>query len=156
MEIKETRLANFLTLASGYSKIIEFCEAVQMAPSYFSQIKRGQKAIGDDRARQIEEALALPTGWMDTPHNQAAEQTRLPSDDLGVAYALASLPDAIRQQIKTLVYSLAAEYSARPQSAQGASRSVATRKRQELTDDDDDDGKTPAVRKWVRHITAHA
>jgi hypothetical protein len=141
MEIKETRLANFLTLASGYPKIIEFCEAVAMAPSYFSQVKRGQKAIGDDRARQIEEALSLPKGWMDTPHNQPAEQTRLPSDDLGVAYALASLPDAIRQQIKTLVYSLAAEYAARPQT-QGTSRAPAHRKRPEPADDEE--GNTPA------------
>lgn len=148
MEIKETRLTNFLTLASGYSKIIEFCESIHMAPSYFSQVKRGQKMIGDDRARQIEEALSLPKGWMDTPHNQSAEQTRLPSDDLGVAYALASLPEAIRQQIKTLVYSLAAEYSSRPQNPQGTSRSAPTRKRQEPAEDED--GNTAA------RFSAHA
>jgi hypothetical protein len=142
MEIKDTRLANFLTLASGYSKIIEFCEAVQMAPSYFSQVKRGQKAIGDDRARQIEEALALPRGWMDTQHDQPVQPTKLPSDDLGVVYALASLPDAVRQNIKTLVYSLAAEYASRPQSTHGSSRSPA-RKKQEPTADDDE-SSTPA------------
>jgi hypothetical protein len=147
MEIKETRLTNFMTLASGYPKIVDFCDAIQMAPSYFSQVKRGQKMIGDDRARQIEEALSLPLGWMDMPHDQSAEPQRLPSDELGVAYALASLPEAIKQRIKSLVYDLAADYASRtPSSSHGTSRSPTRSKRQEPADDED--GSTAA--KLVR------
>jgi hypothetical protein len=79
---------------------------------------------------------------MDTVHDQPVTPSRLPSDDLGVVYALSGLPDSIRQNIKTLIYNLAAEYSARAPST-GNARSPA-RKRQEPTADDDESATAAA------------
>ncbi len=109
---KEVRLANFLKLSEGYKKISEYCEVIGIAPSYFSQVKRGSKVIGDEIAERVENALGLPQGWMDTQHKNEAEQIRsLPTDVVGVAYAIASLPEGVRERIKGLVYEMAAEYS---------------------------------------------
>lgn len=109
---KEVRLTNFLKLSESYEKIADFCKVIQIAPSYYSQVKRGTKVIGDEIAERVENALGLPHGWMDTTHSTEAEQIKaLPTDVVGVAYAIASLPEGVRERVKGLVYEMAAEYS---------------------------------------------
>lgn len=118
MEIREIRLKNFLALSDGYKTKAQFCSAIDMQPSYFSQIKRGDKAIGDDIARKVEEKLGLPRGYMDaarTPNGVAEAGGTIPSETLGLAYALETLPRNIRDSLSRLIYTLAAE--ARPRQA---------------------------------------
>ncbi|MBN3839242.1 hypothetical protein [Burkholderia sp. Ac-20349] len=134
IRIKQVRLDNFLLLAADYPKIADFCRVIQIQPSYYSQVKRGTKVIGDDLAARIETALELPQGWMDTPHNRSEEQSRtLPSDVIGVAYAMASLPEGIRERIKSLVYEMASEFT-KIESDRAATRAPVPRRRREEED----------------------
>ncbi len=109
METKQIRLQNLLSLASGYEQINQFCEAIEISPSYFSQVKSGKKAIGDAIARRTEGLLGLPTGWLDVV--QAGEAETMPSDTLGVAYALEGLPERVKSRIKLLILELAVEFT---------------------------------------------
>lgn len=45
-----------------------FAEEIGMSDRYLSHVKCGRKAIGHAVARQMEEALKLPEGWMDRRH----------------------------------------------------------------------------------------
>lgn len=109
METKEIRLANLLALAAGYKKNTLFCERISMNPTYFSQLKTGRKAVGDDLARRIEQQLGLPRGYLDTPKVEGRTSGQIPAETLGVAYALESLSPHIRESLSRLIYSLAAE-----------------------------------------------
>jgi phage repressor protein C with HTH and peptisase S24 domain len=78
----ETRRLNLLLAipmsadAKGAGTQAKLAGRIGTAPAYLSQIKNKTpdsksgtpKAMGDDMARRIEEALNLPTGWMDTEH----------------------------------------------------------------------------------------
>lgn len=112
METRDIRLQNLLDLAAGYKRNAEFCEKIEMNPTYFSQIKTGRKAIGDDRARRIEEALGLQRGYLDTPKTEdKAETGQIPVETLGVAYALEALSPSVRDGLVRLIYNMAAEAS---------------------------------------------
>lgn len=119
MEIKQIRLRNLLALAAKYRLIAEFCDKIDMQPSYFSQIKRGDKALGNDRARRTEELMELPRGWMDQVHeaepSQDSEQpAQLPERSaMSLAYVIEELPPVIREKIKGLIYSLSVEIGER-------------------------------------------
>lgn len=109
MESKEIRLNNLLTLAGKYGRIVEFCDRINMNPSYFSQIKSGKKAIGDDIARKVEEKLGLPRGYMDSQQDEDRLQGTPPGNDaLATAYSIESLPVPLREQFKRLVFQVAA------------------------------------------------
>ncbi|MFN7344263.1 MAG: hypothetical protein ACK5VO_00510 [Betaproteobacteria bacterium] len=45
-----------------------FAERLQIQPSYWSQIKGRSRQIGERLARQFEERMRKPYGWMDQPH----------------------------------------------------------------------------------------
>jgi hypothetical protein len=47
-----------------------FAERLQIQPSYWSQIKSRSRQIGERLARQFEERMRKPYGWMDAPHPQ--------------------------------------------------------------------------------------
>lgn len=109
MESKEIRLNNLLALAGKYGRIVEFCERINMNPSYFSQIKSGKKAIGDDIARKVEEKLGLARGYMDSQQEEDRLQGTPPGTDaLATAYSIESLPIPLREQFKRLVFQVAA------------------------------------------------
>ena len=48
-----------------------FAERLQIQPSYWSQIKSRSRQIGERLARQFEQLMHKPRGWMDEPHGQA-------------------------------------------------------------------------------------
>ena len=76
MDIGEIRRINMLKLIDGYKKQAQFSEAIGKPPSYISQIKKGVKkngeavSMGSDFARDIENSLGLPHGWMDVIENE--------------------------------------------------------------------------------------
>lgn len=109
MEIKQTRLRNLLSLAEHYRRNIDFCERIEMNPTYFSQIKSGKKAVGDEIARKVEALLGLDRGYLDVAHGEDRVQQRAPSSEaMAVAYAIDSLPTPIRDACKRLIYQIAA------------------------------------------------
>lgn len=71
MDIADIRRQNMLLLLQGYKTQAEFANLVGTDPAYISQLKKGIKktgervAMGDDLARNIENALDLPYGVMD-------------------------------------------------------------------------------------------
>lgn len=115
MEIKEIRLNNLLALSSKYGRIVDFCDRIAMNPSYFSQIKGGKKAIGDDIARKVEEKLGLPRGYMDSAQEEDRLQGKPPANDaLATAYSIEAMPAPLREQFKKLVFQVASYCSDAP------------------------------------------
>lgn len=74
MEIKDIRRNNLLTLLSGFASIRAFADRTGVPAAYISQIKNeaGGRGMGSKTARNIEEALGLPTGFMDQAHPDAS------------------------------------------------------------------------------------
>lgn len=119
METKDIRLQNLLQLAKGYGKVHEFCSAVEISPSYFSQLKGRVKTIGDSIARRIEEKLKLPRGYMDLVHDgQTAPTDDVPSRALGLAYTINTLPPRLQRKLADLVFEMALELNASRDSEQ--------------------------------------
>jgi hypothetical protein len=74
-----------------------FAERLQIQPSYWSQIKSRARQIGERLARQFEQRMHKPYGWMDVEHDAsgtargsqpapaapppAAEESLLPAND---------------------------------------------------------------------------
>lgn len=108
METKVIRLRNLLSLAEQYHRNIDFCERVKMNPTYFSQIKSGKKAIGDEIARKVESLLGLDRGFMDVIHGDEPRPRSPSSEALAMSYAIDSLPTPIRDAFKRLIYQVAA------------------------------------------------
>lgn len=80
MENKEIRKANLESLIeqkkleSGMTKA-QFAESIDTSPAALSQLMgdKPNRNIGDKMARKIENALNLPSGWMDTLHSNDSE-----------------------------------------------------------------------------------
>lgn len=80
MENKEIRKANLESLIeqkkleSGMTKA-QFAESIDTSPAALSQLMgdKPNRNIGDKMARKIENALNLPSGWMDTLHSNDGE-----------------------------------------------------------------------------------
>ena len=64
--VKETRVANGKRLIGNYGTKAAFAEAIDREPSVVSQMAAGR--LGDRLCRHIEKMLQLPTGYMDTHH----------------------------------------------------------------------------------------
>lgn len=47
-----------------------FAERLQIQPSYWSQLKSRARQIGERLARQFEQRMHKPYGWMDQPHGR--------------------------------------------------------------------------------------
>lgn len=71
MENKEIRRANLLLLIdeAPTKKIRELAELTGVPENYISQIKGGTRKMGDDVARQLEQGMKKPVGWIDVPQN---------------------------------------------------------------------------------------
>lgn len=72
MRISDTRLYNFRQiLAERKLRLIDIAELLGKAPAQVSAFggKNPTKGIGDQIAREIERALALPNGSLDVPQN---------------------------------------------------------------------------------------
>jgi hypothetical protein len=55
-----------------------FAERLQIQPSYWSQIKSRSRQIGERLARQFEERMRKPYGWMDLPHPHGGASAAAP------------------------------------------------------------------------------
>lgn len=107
METKTIRLRNLLALADKYKRIIDFCKRIEMNPSYFSQIKNGTKAIGDDIARRVEATLGIPRGYLDVMHDSVTEENKPPeAAALAVAYSIEAMPQELKEIFKKLVHQI--------------------------------------------------
>ncbi len=53
-----------------------FAERLQIQPSYWSQIKSRSRQIGERLARQFEQQMRKPYGWMDAPQPTSAANAR--------------------------------------------------------------------------------
>ena len=124
METKDIRLENLMALAGRYKRNLEFCKVLEMNPTYFSQVKTGKKAIGDELARKIEAKLNLPRGYMDTPKTGESQPKNLEiaQETLACAFALEQLSPAIRDNLVQLIYHMAAE--AKDNKAKKAPRAI--------------------------------
>lgn len=59
-----------LALIKQFGSIRRLADAIDTAPNYLSQIKNdANRHMGDELARQFEEKLGNPLGWMDQPHH---------------------------------------------------------------------------------------
>lgn len=65
MDIKTIRHANLQLLIDRYGSQKRLAEAADLDPGHLSQLHTGHRKIGDKVARDIEERLHLPFGWMD-------------------------------------------------------------------------------------------
>lgn len=72
--------------------------ALNLSPSYYSQLK-GDKVMGDDVARKIETAVALPTAWMDNAHEPAGLSVRESAATYG-SHSLRIDPETISAALK--------------------------------------------------------
>lgn len=107
MEAKHIRLQNLMELAQQYKKTSDFCDKIEMSPSYYSQVKTGKKAIGDEVARRTERLLGIPLGFMDTIHGEKKADNAMPTDVLGVAFSIEAMPTGVRDSFKNLIYHMA-------------------------------------------------
>lgn len=76
MSVHEFRKTNLERLIKDYGDgIIErFAALADQNPSYLSQIRTGNRGMGNRVARRIETTLGLPDAWMDVNHeDQSAE-----------------------------------------------------------------------------------
>jgi transcriptional regulator with XRE-family HTH domain len=85
-KVEEVRLRNFLFLFERFKDEIwrewpnepergmltRFADRLGINKIYLSQVKNGRKVIGTVTRNNIESALELPEGWMDTDHTQEA------------------------------------------------------------------------------------
>lgn len=76
MDHREARKANFDALLARYERDIDFANATDIAPPIVSQIKTGERKLGDTLARRIEKQLKLNHGWMDHPHDNYIKEDR--------------------------------------------------------------------------------
>lgn len=76
MESKDIRHKNFMHLI-GDMKQKDFAEKAEMSTAHVSQIVRGFRNIGNTLARKLEISLDLPPGWMDTLHEETANDNMI-------------------------------------------------------------------------------
>ncbi len=79
--IAEARRQKLFALLQAAHSDKDFAEKIGMAPAYVSQLKLGNRNIGNKVARKIEEALGKDTGWFDQPQSNEA-----PIDGSVIAY----------------------------------------------------------------------
>jgi len=69
MNIKRNRLENLLLLMRGYPRATHFARAANISEGYLSQIVNGSRSLGEEKAREIEQALGLEYGSLDRPRD---------------------------------------------------------------------------------------
>lgn len=106
--IKEIRLENLLKLASKYRFDKDFCQAIDILPTYMTALKNRDKGIGDKLARQIETSLKLAPGWMDKDHAETCME--IISGGATLAALIDELPTPVSDAMKHLVFAMALEF----------------------------------------------
>lgn len=120
MTSEEIRWRNLVWLfrQSGLRFDAEFASKIGIAPGYYSQVMDRKKNIGNKVARRIEKNLNKPIGWMDIKHDaeddrkeikQESKQSIAQDDDISAFVVLKTLPDSVQNQVKKLIFSIAAE-----------------------------------------------
>lgn len=94
-DIRRRKLAELLNQRGAAARI---SAKTGTAASYLSTVKNGDRRLGDDLARRIEEAEGLDYGWLDRPDYgtevSANEQSAsAPQGEQGVYYIQASSPE---------------------------------------------------------------
>ncbi len=86
-DVVEIRRANLMALIDDYKTQAYFAERIGKPASYVSQLKKGLTpkgkpvGMGNNVARDIEQALNLPFGWMDRLHDDGTGAMPVPSED---------------------------------------------------------------------------
>lgn len=116
MDSTTARQTNFLELFRQFREkhadqpdrgmLKKFAEALGLSERYLSHVKCGRKPIGHATARHIEEALKLPTGWMDVPHTELEPRSSSEKQFVEMALALyranaVAAQDAMLSALKT-------------------------------------------------------
>ena len=68
----QIRQENLKILCSGYKNQAAFAEFLDKTPGYVSQLLIGACKFGEKAARNIEKVTGKPDGWMDTDHENSA------------------------------------------------------------------------------------
>lgn len=66
-ELRRTRI---LEQVANFKSISAFARQYNLDAGYLRQIKTGQRNVGEKVARDLEEAIGLPLGWLDIPHGE--------------------------------------------------------------------------------------
>lgn len=73
-EIRRQNLLLILDSLGGHGAQKKLSDKLGVYSSYISNIRMGQKEIGEEIARKIETAMSLSPGWMDQPHSTMNEE----------------------------------------------------------------------------------
>lgn len=65
MDVREIRKNRLITLIHEYKTQRALADAIGRPPSLISQIATGHRGMGEDLAREIEQQVNKPPGWMD-------------------------------------------------------------------------------------------
>lgn len=68
LDTNKIRIANLLKIRERFSSNAELARAISRAPQQVNDMMKGKKSFGNKIARDIEEALKLPSGFLDEAH----------------------------------------------------------------------------------------
>lgn len=92
LDVFEIRRINLDSILAGRGKAAAIAAKTGTAASYLSSVKKGDRRLGDELARRIEEAESLEKGWLDRMHGELrhayGSEEVLPTDNLIVADTL--------------------------------------------------------------------
>lgn len=116
MDISEVRRHNLRVLINEEfaGSLAEFSRFIGKDPSYVSRYfssKNQMRNIGSTTARQIEQRLQRPRGWLDRPHGGVGEDdpapyAPLPPEARQIAEAWQALPKVYREVVRELLNTL--------------------------------------------------
>lgn len=118
--IKGLRRRNLQALVAqqgGHGAQRRFAERAGIPYKFVNNLLRGEKDISEDTARRVEQALALPLGWMDVDHtvekpssaaaNDQGELMVVSEEERQIILAFRSMSSGKQIAFKTVVDSLA-------------------------------------------------
>lgn len=76
------RRANLARLLAERGAAASLAESIDSTAAYISTLKSGDRHMGDEVARHIEEAKGLTPGWMDREHGRAMKLYCIEADTL--------------------------------------------------------------------------
>lgn len=104
--VEETRLLRLKMLVERHKEAARLAEVLGKAPAQISQYITKNRSIGSTFARETEECLGLPRGWMDTPPTYAELQDK--PDPMTMALAvMEQMPEDLQRQALRLLDALA-------------------------------------------------
>lgn len=72
-DVSTVRRINLSVLMDQFERQSDFARQLETSPSHLSQMKKGNRNIGNELARKIEERMGKPRGWMDSPQGWSKE-----------------------------------------------------------------------------------